>query len=156
MTAKKIDLFSLYGINPNEWYFMYVRDLGLDSVVTLPPHAEHHYLSKCCWVQITKPNGDICSYPAFKGEIMQSPGVIDACGLAPFSQYEAMGYKISDTNKIDMGKNKKGTVILEYYNGLYWIYCSFCGCGTFSSEANAWKSLGDYDKSNYRVVKADN
>lgn len=100
MAAEKIDLFSIYGINPNEWHFMYVRDLGLDSIVIQPPHAEHHFLGKSSWAQITKPNGDVFSYPAFKGEILQSPGVIDACGLASFSEYEAMGYKVEITKRL--------------------------------------------------------
>jgi len=94
MTVENFDICSIHGINPDEWHFMYVRDLGLDQIVIQPPHAQHHFKGKCNWAEITKPNGDVFLYPAFKGEIMQSPGVIDSCALAPFSEYESMGYRV--------------------------------------------------------------
>ena len=94
MAAEKIDLFSIYGINPNEWYFMHTRRKGLDSIVIQPPHAERHYANKWGKAKITKPCGEVLTFPAFKGEILQSPGVIDICSLAPFSEYEAKGYQV--------------------------------------------------------------
>ena len=94
MKAKPVDVFSINGIDPNGWYFMTVRDSGLDQIVIQPPHDDCHFEGKMARATITKSNGDKSEYPVFKGEILASPGVIDLCALAPISAYEALGNKV--------------------------------------------------------------
>ena len=94
MTVEAIDIFSIYGILPNEWHCMYIQKEGLDSIVIQAPHQDKHYSNNMGKAKITKPCGEVCFFPVFKRKVLMSPGIVDICSLAPFSEYEALGYQV--------------------------------------------------------------